>query len=605
MASNTGTKKIIMSEIPTSDYERKVTETLIDQLLVQVVQTAKANLFLITVVGVVVWWNLETPSILWWMSLGYVITLGRFLFLTRIKKYARTENRYIWLERAIYIALSLSGIHWGMAAFLYLDLENPELFVFVLFAILGVVCATLASLTIRPLVWFAFTATTLSLTIGKLFILGTWELAAMGLGLTAFLSFVGKNLGARIKKSITQDIRTTELLEEVSAAKEQAEQANLKKSLFMAATSHDLRQPLHAQSLLLDSLARKTLDHNSDVIVQKIIRSNEALISLFDSLLEISQLDAGTVTVYKASHSLTDICKNIVDEFQELANQKGLVLSFRGVDVFVESDSVLLSRVLRNLISNAIKFTESGGVDVTFSQSNDNVFLEVSDTGIGIPKNELKRIFSEFTQLNNKTRDRSKGIGLGLAVVHRLCELLDHKLEVHSEIDKGSRFGITLPISQYPATKPIEEEITVVDLTGLKVLILDDEYAILDAMQSLLHDWSCITKAFANHNDAISCLVEENFSPDLILSDYRLEENFSGVDAIESMRVCLGRQVPAILISGDTDPKLLDQLKNEDFYLLHKPVKAGKLRNTMRKVCAPEGLDVSQKAIVQLQESPL
>ena len=566
----------------------RVEQALTDQLLVQIKQSGFANLFLITVVGSFIGWNLSDHSIVWWIVPGYLITIVRFPLLSYFQRKLTHASSNRILGLIILIALGLSGMHWGMVAFLYLDIEDPQLFIFIVFAILGVVCASLASLTIRPLVWFVFTISAFGLTLLKLVLLGNWGLVAMGSGLTVFLTIVGRSLGERIKLSITQDFRNAQLLEEVSIAKEEADSANLAKSLFMAATSHDLRQPLHAQSLLLDSLIRQTNEPSKKILVDKIVKSNDALISLFDSLLEVSQLDAGTITVHKSSFLIHDLCSQIVDEFLELANKKNIQLEFYGDHNVVESDPVLLSRVIRNLLSNAIKFTESGSVIIKFEQPTNVVELTVTDTGIGIPEEHHEHIFNEYTQLGNATRDRSKGIGLGLAVVKRLCNLLEHSITIESQPGSGTEFKVFLPIGYDEVQSSSFEENTLQDLGDINIVLLDDEVSILEAMERLLEDWNCPTRAFTNCTDALNYLDKSDFKPDLILSDYRLAENLSGIDAIQQLRDSIERQVPAILISGDTDPALLDKLEKEDFFLLHKPVKPSKLRRVMSMVLNPE-----------------
>lgn len=554
---------------------------LLDQLLVQIKQSGLANTFLITVVGAGVWWALPSSQVVVWVLAGYVITAPRFLLSSLIKNVASEKKRYDRLEHLSILILFLSGLHWGIAGWLFLDPGNPNVFGFVLAAILGVVCATLASLAIRPRIWFIYAVATLGITIAKLLVIGNWGIAAMGVGLLTFLTMVSRGLGERIKQSITQDFRNAELLQEVSIAKESAEKANLEKSLFMAATSHDLRQPLHAQSLLLEVLSNRVQGSELSDLVRKVVDSNDALNSLFNSLLEISQLDAGTITVHKGHHSLTECCELIVDEFFEVAGKKTLTIELTGDDSVVHSDALMLARIIRNLVSNAIKFTSEGGVKIHIQNDESTVLLSVSDTGVGIPPGEQKHIFNEYTQLGNKARDRSMGIGLGLAIVRRLCDLLEHSIEVESSDGTGACFRLVIPRGNRDSIVSISPEVEVSSIGDIDVLLIDDEQPILDAMQTILTDWSCRSHAYTSYREAAKIINSTDLKPDLILSDYRLNEDVNGIEAIRLLRAKLGTDVPAILISGDTDPELLDYIQKENFYLLHKPLKTAKLRKVL------------------------
>ena len=554
---------------------------LLDQLLVQIKQSGIANLFLVTVVGMGVWWALRSNQVIVWVLVGYLATAPRFIINGLIANVASEKKRYDRLEHLFIVILFLSGLHWGVAGWLFLDPDSPEIFAFVLAAILGVVCATLASFTIRPFLWFIYAASAFGITIAKLLTIGNWGIAAMGIGLMTFLTMVSRSLGERIKRSITQDFRNAELLEEVSIAKEAAEKANLEKSLFMAATSHDLRQPLHAQSLLLEVLSNRVQESELNDLVRKIVDSNDALNSLFNSLLEVSQLDAGTITVHKGDHSLTEICELIVDEFREVAGKKNLTIELTGDYSVVRSDAIMLTRIIRNLVSNAIKFTSDGGVKI-HTQSNDStVSISIFDTGIGIPASEQKHIFNEYTQLGNKARDRNMGIGLGLAIVRRLCELLEHSIEVESSQGKGSCFTLVIPRGDHESILSLDQETEVSSIGDIDVLLIDDEQPILDAMQTILTDWSCRSHAYISYQEAADSIDNTDFRPDLILSDYRLNEDVNGIEAIRLLRDKLGADIPAILISGDTDPELLEHIQKQDFYLLHKPLKSAKLRKVI------------------------
>ncbi len=389
-------------------------------------------------------------------------------------------------------------------------------------------------------------------------------------------------LGKQIEKSITLDLRNAELLEEVSEAKEKAVKANLAKSQFLASASHDLRQPLHAQGILLEALSLRLKDSEHSGLLEKTIQSNDALHSLFEALLEISQLDAGTITVNISHQSVTKICQQVIDEYQLIAQQKGLFIKLTGEDCTAMTDPILINRVLRNLLSNAIKFTQTGGVKIHVQCDNEKVFIRVSDTGIGIPLSKQQHIFDEYYQLDNKARDRTKGIGLGLALVRRMCELLRHDIQVESVVNKGTSFQLTLQVGDINKIITKQDESIADSIEHLKILLIDDEQPILDAMTVMLTDWSCYPRAFVNLTTAEKWIDENHYVPDLIISDYRLKDDITGLDAIRRLRKKLANDIPALLISGDTDPELLESIHRQDFYMLHKPLKATQLKKVIR-----------------------
>jgi len=355
----------------------------------------------------------------------------------------------------------------------------------------------------------------------------------MSVVFTTGVYFVVRGVGKSIEASVTKDFQNAKLLEEVSYTRDLAEQANIEKSQFMAATSHDLRQPLHAQGLLLEVLKQQLIGQSQSKLVDKVVQSNSALHSLFNSLLEISQFDAGTIEVNKSHH------------------------------LIVFSDPVLLSRIIRNLVSNAIKYTEQGTISIHYSQQGSQLLLSVTDTGIGIAEQEHENIFKEYKQLNNNERDRQKGVGLGLALVSRMCELLDHDIEVKSTFGQGAVFTLSLPLGDPSQVIHVAKEENTSSIEGINVLLVDDELPILDAMQSLLSQWQC------------QCPV------DLIISDYRLSGDLNGIQCIEHLRGIVGEATPAVLLSGDTDPNLLNTVQQAGFYMLHKPLKPARLRNVM------------------------
>lgn len=560
---------------------QKVDNALVDLLADQVKQTTFAGCILITLVGAFIWSAFPTHQVLGWMLVGYLIAIPRFLIIAWMEKKLSPDDPRSSLEWVIGIALFISGLHWGTAGWLFLDTNDVQYFALVCGGILGVIASSLAIFSTRPLICALFAITVFSIVTLKFALIGNWGLVVMCLVVLPPYTLLSRTLGRRIEKSITQDFRNAELLEEVRSAKDAAEIASREKSLFMTATSHDLRQPLHAQSMLLQILSSRAKDTEFGQIVERMMISNDALIALFNALLEVSQLDAGTIDVRESHHSLLEVASSVVGEFQESANHKGLKMTLNGGDHVIYSDPILLMRILRNLVSNAIKFTPEGSVTLEMCKEGSLVKISVCDTGIGIPEKDQNTIFSEYTQLGNKARDRSKGIGLGLALVRRMCELLEHDLWVKSETGEGSCFHIAVPAGNAEFIVKLDKDPVLDVIQNLDIMIIDDEQQILEAMSTLFSDWGCRARTFLSLDEAQSAVLNLHYRPDLIITDYRLNEQSNGMNVISQLRQILDEDVPAIIISGDTDSQLLETIQNEGFYLLHKPVNISKLRKVI------------------------
>ena len=372
--------------------------------------------------------------------------------------------------------------------------------------------------------------------------------------------------------------------EELGRLYQQLEAANLAKSRFLAAASHDLRQPLHALNLFVTQLRRETDQAEQARLVERIDASVAAMNELFSSLLDISKLDAGVVTPSVSDFPVDVLLKRIEMTFAAAAREKGLRLRVISNRAFIRSDFILLERILLNLVSNAIRYTVGGGVMVGCRRRGDALRIEVWDSGIGIPEDQRSSIFREFYQLPAAERDRSGGLGLGLAIVDRLCRLLGHPIELISQLGRGSRFVVV--VATAPRRRLTEQPLeTVTDQTmGKLVLVIDDDALVLDSMRGALKSWGCNVVTASSGAAALACLAELERTPDLIISDYRLADGDNGIRAIERLRKALSAPVPAFLISGDTAPERLREARASGYYLLHKPVLPITLRATISQL---------------------
>lgn len=394
-----------------------------------------------------------------------------------------------------------------------------------------------------------------------------------------------------LRDSIALRFENVDLIEQLTEQKEKAEQANISKTKFLASASHDMRQPIHAMGLFLGVLEERVEKEDQKTIVQKIQKSSNALGSLLDSLLDISRLDAGVIKVVPEPFSLNNLFDALNNEFQAVAKEKNLMIKFVSTKLWVNTDYRIIERITRNLISNAIRYTDSGRILVGCRGHQGRTLVAVYDTGIGIPENKIQNIFREFYQLHNPERDRSKGLGLGLAIVERMAKLLDMPLYIKSIAAKGSVFGFVLPavpVASPAATKTVAApEILYFD--GKTVLVVDDEEEICDSLSELLRNWHCDVVIAASGNEAVRALQKNKKRPDIMLVDYRLRDNEIGTAVIDKINSVYADQetaqtIPAVIITGDTAPDRIKEAERSGYRILHKPVAPEALRLLLAEI---------------------
>ena len=362
------------------------------------------------------------------------------------------------------------------------------------------------------------------------------------------------------------------MCQEVGRLYQQLEAANLAKSRFLAAASHDLRQPLHALNLFVAQLRGETDPVEKGRLVTRIDAAVVAMNELFDALLDISKLDAGVLAPSISEFPVDHLLKRIEMTFMAAAREKGLRLRVVSNDAWISSDFILLERILLNLVSNAVHYTVKGGIVVGCRRHAGRLRIEVCDSGIGIPDDQQRNIFGEFCQLATTELDRRGGLGLGLAIVDRLCRLLDHPIEVTSRLGRGSRFAVSVPLGSSLRSAVHPPQAAVDHATGKFVVVIDDDTLVLDGMRGVLKSWGCSVVTAGSEGEALAVLTGHERPPDLIISDYRLGDGKTGFELIERLRGTFGASIPAFLISGDTAPERLHEASASGYYLLHKPV---------------------------------
>ena len=413
-----------------------------------------------------------------------------------------------------------------------------------------------------------------------------WALAALILGFAWILVGMARDAYRIFVDSVL--IRHQQALsnQQLRLALERAESAMTAKTRFLASASHDLRQPMHTLSLFGAALMRRPLDAVSANIVVSMNQAVQSLAAQMDALLDISKLDAGVVEVKAQVFGLQIWLGRLCQEMQAAAQGKGLALELTcPPEAFVETDPALLERVLRNLIDNAIKYTDIGHISVMVERTEAVWRICICDTGRGIAADEQARIFEEFYQVGNPERDRANGLGLGLSIVGRLVDLLELHLGLHSVLGQGCRFSLDIEAVESGLSPAGPGETSPAQLPHLHVLVLDDEAPVREAMAALLSSYGCEVTAVGSTREAILQSLKRR--PDIVLSDLRLRGADDGISALRSLRSALPG-LPAVLITGDTAPERLRDAHAAGLVLLHKPVLEAQLLDAIRSALAEQ-----------------
>jgi signal transduction histidine kinase/CheY-like chemotaxis protein len=371
----------------------------------------------------------------------------------------------------------------------------------------------------------------------------------------------------------------TKQKEELVRQKDELDRANAAKTRFLAAASHDLRQPMQAIALLVEALQERVEEAATHRIVASIRSSVVSMSSLLNEILDISRLDAGTVQPRSTAFPVSRLLDRLRGPYSYAATQKYLKLRIRPCHAVVHTDEVLLYRILANLLNNAIRYTEKGGVLVGCRTRGDALSIEVWDTGIGIPADQLEEVFVEFHQLGNPHRDRDQGLGLGLAIVDRTARVLGLRVSVRSRVGKGSVFSIEVPLGDATLATSVERAARE-PLEGCAVLIVEDDREIRSAMSLLLEGWKCRVAVASSANGVGAALARLGSPPDLVIVDYRLPDGRTGLEVIESVRA-RHPGVAAIVATGDVSPDVLRETQAAGHPVLHKPLRPARLRSLL------------------------
>ncbi len=393
----------------------------------------------------------------------------------------------------------------------------------------------------------------------------------------------GRSLGFRTSMRDISERKEVEATLRVAMA--EAERANASKTRFLAAVSHDLRQPLQAISMFIAALQAGQVTETQAGVLTDVQYCLDSGNELLDGLLDVSRLDAGAITPKFANVCVGDILEAIEASMTVSAAENGNKIAVVQTSRFVRTDPAMLQRILQNLVSNAIRYTYEGRILIGCRTRGNRLSIEVWDTGIGIAADQFEQIFEEFYQIGNPQRDRRRGIGLGLAIVQRLADLLQAQLTVRSQPGLGSVFAVSLEISRdicAPRVRP--QLISDMPLAGHCILIVDDEPMQLRSLRYMLESCGAEVLDASSAFDAIKLVRDAPEAADLAIVDYRLADNMNGLDVVEAMRKYTGQVKPAIILTGDTEPGQITEVKANRLSVLHKPIKAEALIQSIVKL---------------------
>jgi len=534
-------------------------------------------------------WPATSPEIAVGWCLWIWLLYGSYYVLYRRWRKAGPDVESMPAWSRPYVALAwLATFSWGMTGVMFF---HPDSFVYQAMLLIQLIIGSAAIMATSTVYSPTFYSVVLMLT--PLSLRMAYEdgilYKSMSAGLLVFtlmLVLLHRNTHRSYTNTLRQRFVNEALAEQMTELKDIAERANVAKSRFLASASHDLRQPLHALGLFLGEL-RERIDEpdKRDRLMQRMGVSIEAMTDLFDALLDISRFDAGAVQPELRNFRVEQLLSDLELEYSQRAAANGLGFRVVPCNAVIRSDPLLLRRILRNFIENAIRYTKTGGIVVGCRRDGDFIKLQVCDSGIGIDCQQLENVFQEFYQVNNPQRDRKKGLGLGLSVVKQLASLLGHEISVQSKPGKGSLFSLRVACANAVTDEPGRaiEVATVTDrLESACILVVDDEDDVRESMRGLLEAWGCRVLAVSTIDGALTEIARSPRKPDVMLTDFRLGDHVSGVHVIHQVRQSMGGHLPAIMITGDTSGDEITSLRGSDITLLHKPVNPGRLGTLLR-----------------------
>lgn len=516
-----------------------------------------------------------------WLISQAIILVSTIAFYCIYYFYPKKLSLAQW-EKVINSVSLLWGLIWSLPPHILLLTADNQYVAALLVLTIALTITPAPAMVQYPLGYFAFITLPLISLFIKLIILD------INLLLILFIPFFWLTVLAYGWRLHTTIIDSIQLRIELDAARKEAEIASVAKSKFLAAVSHDLRQPLQAINLFTCALKGKIITENQNeltdesLLFQRLESSTDNMAELLNSLLEASKLNANIIQPKPKNLDLENLLATTISEYDVLTKEKNITFNIQTTNTPIFVDPKLFERVIGNLLNNALRYTEYGDITLESIIINNAVAISISDTGIGIPDIEHASIFTEFHQVDNSERNQKKGLGLGLSIVKRLCDLQDWPISLISSESTGSRFTFVVPLGDLNNIKEDKKtNSSFGNFNRENIVIVEDDDQIRSGLESLLTSWNCNTLSYSTIQECLDDLATRPDIPGLILSDYRLQNNETGIELIKKIREQKNNTIPAIIITGETGPEQLIEAKNSGLIIIHKPIKAAILRRVM------------------------
>ncbi len=539
------------------------------------------------------WDHADHLDLLIWLSFFYIVHTFDILIWWRYREQLNTILDCKRWSTFFKLLTALTAMMWGVSTVYFFppDLAFQALMICLT---LGLVAGAVSLDSVYPPSLYIFVlGVTLPLILRLLLVGDETHFILAGMLLLFIFGQIsaGREQNKTFWKSLWQRYENDLLIEQLTEQKAIAEAANRDKSRFLASASHDLRQPLQALVLFSEALQDINQEKESQYLATQINQSVGVLVDMFDELLDISKFDAGVVQAVKQNFNVQAVFDRLHNEFMPLAVAKDIQLIVPKTNMVAFSDPHFLERILCNLISNAIRYTDFGSVTLSCQPQGNMLQFDVMDTGIGIRAESLPLIFDEYYQVDNQHRERLKGLGLGLAIVRRMEALLDCHVTVVSKPALGSVFSFIIPQGNdaVQIDQPLISPQSRHDLSGITVAFIEDNRNIRLMTTKLMTQWGCLVFDGELPHKVLNQMASTGVCPDILISDYHLPQGLTAIDGIKLLHELWGKHIPTVVVTGDTSPQTLQKIQASGALLLHKPIAPARLRSIVYFALHNEG----------------
>ena len=560
-----------------TEVEKTTVEIMFRTARPAMVAAFSASVLLI--VGLRIFYRLDMTTAIWWTLVQFSTFFILQVIIFVYERTAKAARDWRVSARLFVGATFLGGLGWGLGSVVLVAPASMEEELFIVLILSALASGTVLALgSYLPATFAHFLPLILPLTLWSVTRGDAMHYFLVGLAVfyTAGISILAWMYNANLTNSLRLEIEKRNLAFNLQDQMEASERANRAKSQFLASASHDLRQPVHALSMFVGALLEKSMAADSRYIVEQMSGAVESMDGLFNSLLDISKLDAGVIKSHARPFAIRQLLGRMRSEFQAAAERKGLKLVVCDSSLVVDSDPILLENILRNLVANAIKYTKQGNVLIGCRRGS-RLRIEIHDSGIGIPGEQLGRVFEEFYQVGNSERERAHGLGLGLAIVKRTAALIGCDVEMESVPGRGTHVRVFVPMARDQMQKAPPARAPRSRLEPALIFLIDDEATIREAMKGLLEGWGHTVVVAESGKQILEHASDCPRRPDLMICDYRLREDENGIQLMNRLREEYNAEIRGFLLTGDTASGRLVEAEASGYPVLHKPLSSARL----------------------------